>query len=120
MNENEEEIEEAWQSPASWQAERKAAQALVAARFDVERAWFVCPQRVVPGDPIPGSMDGGGDRFNGVEGHIVHLTRGPFPDVDKAVEVAESWREEGKRSPLWLILVERNHITHCNKYQETP
>jgi hypothetical protein len=64
-------------------------------------------------------MDGGGDRFNGVEGHIVDLTLGPFLDVNKAVEAAQGWRAAGKRSPLWLILVERNRITHCNKYQET-
>jgi hypothetical protein len=43
--------------------------------------------------------------------------RGPFEGCSKAAAAASQWREvEGRRSNLWLILVENDYVSHCNKY----
>jgi hypothetical protein len=82
------------------------------------RTWFVTPYRIIPGSPVPGhynSRDGGWD---GPSPRDMESFRGPADTCALAVEIAVAWRGEGRRSDLWLLLVEDGVATHCNKFDD--
>lgn len=75
------------------------------------RVWYVAPFRCWPGSIIDTAV---------VEHNVcvlpVALLRGGVLTAVEAAKVADAWRAEGKRSPLWLVLVEQHRVTHCQRY----
>lgn len=78
------------------------------------RSWYVAPYRVQPGDPVPGTW--AGDYWSGPHPQDMVKFRGPAPTCAEVVVLAVAWRNEGKRSDLWLTLVEDGHCTHTMKF----
>lgn len=80
------------------------------------RSWFASPTRVRPGDPFPGKYEPSFYDYVGPDPRVMPQMRGPFDTVKQAAEAAKVWREEGKRSDIWLVLVEGKVAQHCNVY----
>lgn len=85
------------------------------------RQWFVSPVRWYPGLYVPGKWNN--LYWEGPAPYKIDKLRGPFDNAHAAAEAAGAWRAEdidkGRRSlrPLWLLLVEKTEIAHCNKFQ---
>ncbi len=79
-----------------------------------ERAWFVAPYRVRPGNPMPGTYQG--DGFDGPSPQEMTRFRGPFLSAGAAAEAAASWRASGRGGALFLLLVEAGYCTHTSKF----
>lgn len=81
------------------------------------RSWFASPTRVRPGDPFPGKYEPSFYDYVGPDPRVMPQMRGPFDTAEQAAGAAQMWREkDGKRSDIWLVLVEGGVATHCNVY----
>lgn len=78
------------------------------------RAWYVAPYRLGPWSSI---RDGAILDMRGeVVGRASEL-RGGVGTAREAADLAHAWRAQGKRSRLWLVLVEDGRVTHASAYQ---
>ena len=89
------------------------------------RQWFTNSNRLIPGsyvDHYGQCKDlGTGVRYD--YSTTLMLTdpcdmRGPFETGKAAVEDAKAWRNEGKRSDIYLILVVDTEVRHCMKFND--
>lgn len=82
------------------------------------REWYVAPFSTGRGCWIPESASGvWSEDAQGLSDQDMRAIRGPFPSCAVAVEVARKWRQvEGKRSPIYLLLVVDHRLKHCNLY----
>lgn len=81
------------------------------------RHWYVAPYRVVPGSSVPGRYTSG-CYWSGPSPKELARFRGPVTTCTEAVGLALAWRQDGKRSDLWLVLVERGYASHTMKFDD--
>lgn len=80
------------------------------------RAWYVTPYRVKPGSHVPGQFISSYDGYDGPSPDDMRSFRGSFLTASEAAVAARAWGDEGRRSDIWLLLVENDWSTHCNRF----
>jgi len=76
------------------------------------RLWYVSPYPLRPIYRVDTAPQIGWDEVT----YKVRDFRGGVPTAREAATVARAWRQEGRRSPLYLALVEDHVVKHCVKY----
>lgn len=80
------------------------------------RHWWLSPYDLGPRCHIPALYDSEG--YDGVAPNQMHVLRGPFATAAEAAKAGRAWREQGRRSKFWMVLVVDRRVKHCRVFRD--